>query len=217
MHTVNDLRLALVQNKWLEEILGRFDEIDLPDNWLAAGCIAQTIWNLRSNQPPELGIKDVDLIYFDAQDLSGETEAGHERRLRYLFRDLPIKLDVKNEARVHLWYKDRFGYAIKPYSSCADAIATFPTTATSVGIRGVLGKFECCAPFGLDDLFGLVVRPNRMRKKAENVARYWDTIGLAGEMLGDIDAWRGPEHWGTVQLHELRGAGGQGPPAAGDR
>jgi uncharacterized protein len=72
-----------------------------------------------------------------------------------------IKLDVKNEARVHLWYKDRFGYAIEPYSSSADAIATFPTTATSVGIRRILGKFECCAPFGLDDLFGLVVRPNK--------------------------------------------------------
>jgi hypothetical protein len=62
---------------------------------------------------------------------------------------------------VHLWYQDRFGYSIKPYSSSADAIASFPTTATSVGIRRVFGKFECCAPFGLDDLFGLVVKPNK--------------------------------------------------------
>jgi hypothetical protein len=93
--------------------------------------------------------------------LSGETEAGHESRLRDLFRALPLKPDVKNEARVHLWYKDRFGYPIEPYSSSADAIATFPTTATSVGIRRVFGQFECCAPFGFDDLFGLVVRPNK--------------------------------------------------------
>ena len=77
------------------------------------------------------GLKDVDLIYFDEQDLSFEAEASHERRLRDLFQNLPIELDVKNEARVHLWYEDRFGYAIKPYSSSADAIATFPTTATS--------------------------------------------------------------------------------------
>jgi hypothetical protein len=90
-----------------------------------------------------------------------EAEAGHERRFGDLFRDLPLKLDVKNEARVHLWYKERFGYTIKPYSSSADAIATFPTTATSVGIRRLLGNFECCAPFGLDDLFGLIVRPNK--------------------------------------------------------
>ena len=161
MQTMNNLRVALSQNRWIEEILTRFDEIDLPDSWLVAGCVAQTIWNLRCNQPAELSIKDVDLIYFDAQDLTAETESAHEKRLRDLFRALPLKLDVKNEARVHLWYQDRFGYSIKPYSSSADAIASFPTTATSVGIRRVFGKFECCAPFGLDDLFGLVVKPNK--------------------------------------------------------
>jgi hypothetical protein len=116
---------------------------------------------LRCEQPAEFGLKDVDLIYFDEEDLSFEAEASHERRLRDLFAHLPIKLDVKNEARVHLWYEDRFGYAIKPYSSSADAIATFPTTATAVGVRQVRSKLECCAPFGLDDLFGLVVRPNK--------------------------------------------------------
>jgi uncharacterized protein len=92
---------------------------------------------------------------------SFEAEASHERRLRDLFQHLPIKLDVKNEARVHLWYEDRFGYAIKPYLSSADAIATFPTTATAVGVREIRGKLECCAPFGIDDLFRLVVRPNK--------------------------------------------------------
>jgi hypothetical protein len=161
LKTQNDLEIALRQNKWLGEILERFKEVALPDSWLVAGCIAQTIWNLRCEQPAEFGLKDVDLIYFDEQDLSFEAEASHERRLRGLFQHLPIKLDVKNEARVHLWYEDRFGDAIKPYSSSADAIATFPTTATAVGVRQIRSKFECCAPFGLDDLFSLVVRPNK--------------------------------------------------------
>ena len=62
---------------------------------------------------------------------------------------------------MHVWYEDRFGYAIETYSSGADAIATFPTTATAVEVRWIRGKLECCAPFGLDDLFGLVVRPNK--------------------------------------------------------
>jgi uncharacterized protein len=161
LKTLNDLEVALWQNKWLGEILERFEEVALPDSWLVAGCIAQTIWNLGYGQSAEFGLKDVDLIYFDEQDLSFEAEAGHERRVRDLFRHLPIKLDVKNEARVHLWYEDRFGCAIKPYLSSADAIATFPTTATAVGVRQIRGKLECCAPFGLDDLFGLVVRPNK--------------------------------------------------------
>jgi len=116
---------------------------------------------LGYRQPVQSGIKDVDLIYFDAEDLSAKAETDHESRLRDLFRRLPIKLDVKNEARVHLWYRERFGYAIRPYLSSADAIATFPTTATAVGVHRMRGEFECCAPFGLDDLFGLVVRPNK--------------------------------------------------------
>jgi hypothetical protein len=155
------LEAALAQNRSLFELLSRFDEIGLPDGWVVAGAIAQTVWNLAFGKPAELGIKDVDLVYFDQHDLSPEAEAAHEHRLRHLFHHLPIRLDVKNEARVHLWYEARFGYPIAPYSSAADAIATFPTTATGLGVRRNGTEFECCAPFGLEDLFGLVVRPNK--------------------------------------------------------
>jgi hypothetical protein len=99
LKTQNDLEIALRQNKWLGEILERFEEVTLPDSWLVAGCLAQTIWNLGHGQPAAFGLKDVDLIYFDELDLSFETEASYERRLRDLFQHLPIKLDVKNEAR----------------------------------------------------------------------------------------------------------------------
>src|SRR5260370_38768863 len=140
--TLNDLEIALRQNMWLGEILERFEEIVLPDSWLVAGAIAQTIWNLRCEQPAAFGLKDVDLIYFDEQDLSFEAEASHERRLRDLFQHVPIKLDVKNEARVHLWYEARFGDGIKPYSSSVDRIATVPSTATRVGERQVRTKLR---------------------------------------------------------------------------
>jgi hypothetical protein len=43
------------------------------------------------------------------------------------------------------------------------AIATFPTTATSIGVRRYSGQFECCAPFRLDDLFDLIVRPKKVQ------------------------------------------------------
>lgn len=116
---LDKLEVALSRNKWIGEILERFGEIALPDCWLVAGSVAQTIWNLGCGQPAELGLKDVDLIYFDDHDLSVDAEIiiSHERRLRDLFRCLPIKLDVKNEARAHLWYEERFGYAIRPYLS----------------------------------------------------------------------------------------------------
>jgi hypothetical protein len=169
---VTDLRLvqrleaALQQNRSLWEILCRFDELALPDVWLVAGAVAQTVWNLCLGRPAELGIKDVDLVYFDATDLSPEAEAAQEQRLRRQFKDLAVQLDVKNEARVHLWYHRTFGYAIPPYSSSKAAIDTFPTTATSIGVRRCVDRFECYAPFGLEDLFALAVRPNKAQVTA---------------------------------------------------
>src|SRR5580693_562901 len=44
--SANELHVSLRQNQCLADILERFDEIALPDAWLVAGCIAQTIWNL---------------------------------------------------------------------------------------------------------------------------------------------------------------------------
>jgi hypothetical protein len=90
---------------------------------------------------------------------------------------------VKNQARVHLWYRRKFGYGIAPYRSVEDAIATFPTTATAVGLRKVGIGYELCAPFGLTDLLGLVVRPN-MRQitreiyeaKVERWRRIWPQL-----------------------------------------
>ena len=82
-----------------------------------------------------------------------------------------------NQARVHLWYEEHFGIQIKPYRSCEDAIATWPTTATSLGITLDSGEFRVYAPFGLDDLFNLVVRPNKKlipRKVYEDKVARWN-------------------------------------------
>ena len=99
--------------------------------------------------PPDHGKADIDLVYFDADDLSAATEEAHEARLRDTFTDIGLKLDLKNQARVHLWYPDRFGFAIPPYRSAAQAIATFPTTSAAVGIRPGAEGLEIVAPFGL--------------------------------------------------------------------
>jgi len=145
----------------LAPVLRRWSTIALPDSWLVAGAIAQTVWNDASGFPLQHGISDIDIVYFDAADLSQETEARHAARLQAEFDDLPVRLDVKNEARVHLWYETKFGYPIRPYSSSPQAIATFPTTATSIGIRPEASGLALCAPYGLSDLFGLIVRPNK--------------------------------------------------------
>lgn len=130
--------------------------ITLPDAWLVAGALNQTIWNHLHNFPPAHGIHDIDLIYHDPADLSAESEAAIEADLRQRFG---LPLDVKNQARVHLWYNRRFGRTIEQHPSSQAAIATFPTTATAIGIS-LAAPDVLHAPFGFDDLLALTVRPN---------------------------------------------------------
>ena len=124
--------------------------------------MAQTIWNLAHGKAPSADILDYDLVYHD-RDLSEERELSVTREARALGRRPPSQLDVKNQARVHLWYPKRFGYGIQPYQSTEDAIGTWPTTATAIGVRPSDQQLEVWAPFGTDDLFNLVVRPNRVQ------------------------------------------------------
>lgn len=156
------LRRALWANDLLAECLKRFAALSLPDWYLGAGCISQTMWNIAHGQKPTANILDYDLVYYDP-DLSEDKESLAESRARELVGDLPIQIDVKNEARVHLWYPLRFGYNISPYKSVEEAIATWPTTATSVGIRLIDRELEVYAPFGLEDLLNQVVRANRVQ------------------------------------------------------
>ena len=55
----------------------------------------------------------------------------------------------------------RFGRQLEPYRSTGDAIATWPTTASSVGVRYDGHTFVVCAPFGLADLLSMVARANK--------------------------------------------------------
>ncbi len=173
------LERAIRSSPVLGPVLENWAEVRLADGWLVAGAVAQTVWNARLGYPPDHGIRDVDIVYFDADDLAAQSEQAEEQRIRSLFAGLPVPFDVKNEARVHLWYEARFGKAIAPYRSTEDAIATFPTTATSIGVRLADGRFEISAPFGLADLCRLVVRPNKkqitIRIYQAKVAR-WRTL-----------------------------------------
>jgi uncharacterized protein len=74
---------------------------------------------------------------------------------------------AKNQAAVHLWYPHRFGKEVPPLGSCAEGIATFPETASCVGVRLMDDDdMLVVAPHGLDDLFGCVCRHNPTRVPA---------------------------------------------------
>lgn len=154
----------LAENKSVQLILERAQEMDMPNWYLGAGSIVQTIWNIRHGFNPENGIKDYDLVYYDANDTSYEAEDVFIKKGKKIFNDIPVLVEIRNQARVHLWYEKHFGKQIDQYKSIEEAISTWPTTATSIGIRkDVEGKFQVFAPFGLDDLLDMVVRANKAK------------------------------------------------------
>ena len=160
-HQVEYLQNALNQNPVARTVLRVGVEMDLPNWYFGAGGVAQTVWNLRHGFDPGQGIKDYDLVYFDPDDLSAEAEKQREDEVARRLVDARIVVDVKNEARVHLWYAEQFGRRLQPYGSTEDAIATWPTTASSIGVRHDREGFVVHAPFGLSDLLGMVARPNK--------------------------------------------------------
>jgi len=188
-----DLQTIVRKSPLLSPILGNWNRIALPDAWLVAGAIAQTVWNHAFGMPPTHGINDIDIVYFDGADLSEDAEAAHATRIRNLFADLPVSIDVKNEARVHLWYEEKFGSPIKPYASIEEAIATFPTTATAVGIRPAGDGLDICATFGLGDLLAPIVRANSRQitreiyeRKVNRWSAFWPGLRIEGwDMTAD--------------------------------
>ncbi|MEU9452103.1 nucleotidyltransferase family protein [Streptomyces sp. NPDC048277] len=155
------LRGVLSRNDVLVEVLERSAALGLPGWYVTAGCLFQTVWNVVTGRPPANGIKDYDLFYFDGDDLSWEAEDRVIRRGREAFAGVPAEVEVRNEARVHLWYAEKFGVPCPPYGSTEAAIDSFAATTCCLGVRlEEGGRWRVYAPHGLSDVFNLVVRPN---------------------------------------------------------
>lgn len=171
------LKAALSRNEVLLEVLRRTASLDLPGWYVTAGCVFQTVWNVVTDRPAAAGIKDYDVFYFDDADLSWEAEDAVIRAGEEAFADLPAEVEVRNEARVHLWYERKFGVPCAPYTSTEAAIDSFAATTCCVGVRLESGdRWRVYAPHGLSDVFNLVVRPNPVlapREVYEAKARRW--------------------------------------------
>ena len=148
-------------DRGLMDLLARLREIDLPQWRLVAGCLYQTVWNVLTGRPRGTGIRDYDLIYFDLSDLSYEAEDRVIRRVAAATASGIGPVEVRNQARVHLWFEARFGMPYSPLSSADAALLRYASVVHAVGVRlEADGRLDIVAPFGLEDLFGMVIRPN---------------------------------------------------------
>jgi hypothetical protein len=143
-------------------LLRAMRDLALPQWRLVAGCLYQTVWNVLSGRPRRTGIKDYDLIYFDGSDLSWAAEDGVIKDVAATTRGFPGPVEVRNQARVHLWFEQRFGAPYAPLACADDALLRYASMVHAVGVRLEQGRLDVVAPFGLADLFAMVIRPNRI-------------------------------------------------------
>jgi hypothetical protein len=140
----------------------------LPDWRIVSGALYNSVWNALTGRPPGYGIKDIDLFYFDAADLSYVAEDAVIREGAKLFDDLPVPVEIRNQARVHLWYPEKFGRPCPQYRSSDHAIEYFASRTHCVGLRlEENGGLDLCAPYGLDDVFSFRIVPNRLLDNRE--------------------------------------------------
>lgn len=152
--------ITIVRNQdWLMNILKAVRNLELPDWYIAAGAIRNTVWSKLHNYSDNIKLNDIDVVYFDSKDLTTAKEKETETRLSKLFPELVF--EVVNQARAHTFNKGR----PQATSSC-DAISYWTETPTCVGVR--LEKDDSitiCAPYGLEDLFELRVKPIPLPKR----------------------------------------------------
>nr|WP_314568175.1 nucleotidyltransferase family protein [uncultured Pseudomonas sp.] len=155
--TVETLLQLAMANPINAEITARLPDLGVDQCMLTAGCLFQAVWNHQANLPAAQGVKDYDVFYFDT-DMSYEAEDAVIRSAEALFQDLGVNVEVKNQARVHLWYGERFGRPYPQLHSARQGVDRYLVAGTCIGLDIATG--EVYAPYGLDDVEHGVLRIN---------------------------------------------------------
>ena len=174
---MSDLETRLVEivraDADLMHVLTTVRGLDLPDWRVFSGAVYQSVWNAVTGRPAGYGRKDFDLGYFDP-DTSWDAEDLVIQRVAAAFEP-PFRTDVevRNQARVHLWFMDRFGEDYEALPDTDAALARFVAPAFAVGVRlEADDTISVAAPFGLEDVFSMTLRPNPDRP----LAKGWDGV-----------------------------------------
>ena len=152
----------VLQNRFNAVILDRFSQLGFDDWWLTAGCLAQSVWNVKAGKAPSSDIADYDVFYFDP-DTTWQSEDHVIRQGLELYADLPVSIEIRNQARVPIWYPKKYGFDYGRVSSASDGIDRFAYQTTAIGLRKERnGDYRIYAPFGLDFVLNGQVIPNNV-------------------------------------------------------
>lgn len=160
--------------------------LDMPQWLIVSGAIYQRVWNHLTGRDPDYGVRDYDLIYFDPDTSWDAEDVFIKRAAAYFPPPLSELVEVRNQARVHLWFGDHFNEPYEPLLSSAESLERFVCPAFAVGVRlEADDSLAIEAPFGLDDLFAMTLRPNPnrplakgWRKTTESARARWPEVRI---------------------------------------
>lgn len=184
-----DILRLVSGDEWMMDVLRSAARLALPDWWMCAGFVRSKLWDALHGYAERTPLPDVDVVYFDPDDLNEQTEKNHERRLKELMQGVPWS--VKNEARMHIVNR------IPPYTSAVDAIYRFPETATALGLKlDEQGELLLAAPCGVSDALRMQVKPS---------PHFLDTKELLPVYERRLREKNWPALWPKVQLFSVSG------------
>ncbi|HAQ34289.1 MAG: hypothetical protein CMF74_01000 [Maricaulis sp.] len=151
---------AVLAEPGARAVLSRTAKLVMPDWALMAGAIYKPVWNALTGRDPAFGINDYDLAYCDPDDLSWEAEDVWIKRGEAVFAGFPREVEIRNQARVPIWFSRKFGADRPPIRSTQDAVSQFASKSHAIALRlDADGQPELIAPYGLDELFSGTIRP----------------------------------------------------------
>ncbi len=152
MHSAADVLSLIAADQWMMAVLTTVRDLDLPDSWIGAGFVRGKVWDRLHGYDQATPLNDIDVLYFQPSDQSDASERAIGAQLQSVMPKEPWS--AKNQARMHR----RNGDA--PYADTTDAIRHWLETPTCVAVQlRTNGELQLTAPFGVDDLLGLIIRP----------------------------------------------------------
>ena len=149
----------IYDDSWMMQVLHTAHTLNLPDWMIGAGFVRNKVWDhLHGFKNAEVPTDDIDLIYFDPDDLTKQTEQKYDAQLASM---MDINWATKNQARMHIKHN-----RTKQFLNTEEALSEWVEVATCVAVRlDKNNQLLLFAPHGLDDLFNLTVRPTPHFKK----------------------------------------------------
>lgn len=166
------------------ETLKACKQSGLRNFYLAGGAITQLVWNTLLNKSQLAKIKDFDIIYFSKEEEINCSKLHREKIEKLVSHNM--ELDLVNQAYVHEWYQKKFGNKIVPFTKSEDGIQTW-LPAFAIGVT-LSEQLEIYAPYGLNDAFNMIVRPNKLTMSEGNYLKMTQSFKSRWNQI-EVLAW----------------------------